>query len=50
MATLAPSILADAPIYGYVGPTGQVSLTNIPTNEPVTAIRRKAGITVVWRI
>ncbi len=42
MATSAPSILADAPIYGYVGPTGQVSLTNVPTDEPVTAIRRKA--------
>jgi hypothetical protein len=42
MATLAPFVLADAPVYGYVGPTGQVSLTNVPTDERVTAVRRKA--------
>jgi soluble lytic murein transglycosylase-like protein len=42
IATWAPSVLADAPVYGYVGPTGQVSLTNIPTNERITAVRRKA--------
>ena len=42
IATWAPSVLADAPVYGYVGPTGQVSLTNVPTNERITAVRRKA--------
>jgi Transglycosylase SLT domain len=42
MATWAPFVLADAPVYGYVGPTGQVSLTNVPTDERVTAVRRKA--------
>jgi len=42
MATWAPFVLADAPVYGYVSPTGQVSLTNAPTDERVTAVRRKA--------
>lgn len=42
MATWAPSILADAPVFGYVGPTGLVNLTKVPTDEPVTAVRRKA--------
>ena len=42
MATWAPFVLADAPVYGYIGPTGQVSLTNVPTDERVTAVRRKA--------
>jgi soluble lytic murein transglycosylase-like protein len=42
MATWAPFVLADATVYGYVGPTGQVSLTKVPTDERVTAVRRKA--------
>ena len=42
VANSAPTVLADAQIYEYVGPTGQVSLTNVPTNERVTAVRRKA--------
>jgi len=42
MATSAPSVLADALVYGYVGPTGLVNLTNVPTDEPVTIVRRKA--------
>ena len=42
MATSAPSVLADPQLYGYVGPTGLVSLTNVPTVKPVTAVRRKA--------
>ena len=42
MATSVPSVLADALVYGYVGPTGPVNLTNVPTDEPVTTVRRKA--------
>jgi hypothetical protein len=42
MATSAPAALADAPVYGYVGPVGLVSLTNVPADERVTAVRRKA--------
>jgi soluble lytic murein transglycosylase len=42
MATSAPSVLADAQVYGYVGPTGLASLTNVPTDERVTAVRPKA--------
>jgi soluble lytic murein transglycosylase-like protein len=42
MATLPPSVLADAQVYGYVGPMGLMSLTNIPTNERVGAVHRKA--------
>lgn len=42
IATWAPSVRADAPVYGYIGPTGQMSFTNVPTNVRVTAVRRKA--------
>lgn len=42
MATSAPSALADPQLYGDVDPTGLVSPTNVPTDEPVTAVRRKA--------
>ena len=42
MATSAPSVLADPQLYGYVGPTGLVSLTNVSTDERVTTVRRKA--------
>jgi soluble lytic murein transglycosylase-like protein len=42
MATSAPSILAEAQVYEYVGPTGLLSLTNVPTDEHLTAVRRKA--------
>ena len=50
IATWAPSVLADAPVYGYVGPTGQVRFTNVPTNVRITAVRPRPGITVVCRI
>ena len=42
MATSVPSILADAQVYGYVGPMGQMSFTNVSTYGHVTAVRRKA--------
>ena len=42
MATSTPFVLTDALVYGYVGPTGLVNLTNVQTDEPVTAVRRKA--------
>jgi soluble lytic murein transglycosylase-like protein len=42
MATSAPSVLADPQLYGDLDPTGLVSLTNVPTDEPVTAVRYKA--------
>jgi soluble lytic murein transglycosylase-like protein len=42
MATSAPSVLADAQLSGDVGPTGLVNLTKVPTDERVTAVRRKA--------
>jgi soluble lytic murein transglycosylase-like protein len=42
MANSAPTVLADAQVFEYVGPTGQVRLTNVPTNERDTAVRRKA--------
>jgi hypothetical protein len=42
MANSAPTALADGQVYEYVGSTGHGSLTNVPTNERVTAVRRKA--------
>ena len=42
LATSAPSVLADTQVYGYVGSTGLASLTNVPTDVRVTAVRRKA--------
>lgn len=42
MATSVPSILADAQVYGYFGPMGQISFTNVSTVERATAVRRKA--------
>ena len=42
MAASAPSVFVDALVYGYVGPTGLVNPTNVPTEKPVTAVRRKA--------
>ena len=42
MASWTALVLADALVDGYVGPTGMVNLTNVPTDEPVTAVRRKA--------
>ncbi|TMQ28348.1 MAG: lytic transglycosylase domain-containing protein [Nitrospirae bacterium] len=42
IANSAPIVLSDAQVYEYVGPTGQVSVTNVPTNERVTVVRRKA--------
>jgi hypothetical protein len=41
MTTWVPSVLADAQVYGYVGPTGLVSPTNVPTDERVAAVRHK---------
>ena len=45
MATSAPSILADAQVYGYVGPTGQMSLTNVSTDEQSRQFAARPGIT-----
>jgi hypothetical protein len=42
MATSAPSVLADPQLYGHVSHTGLVSLTTLPTDEPVRVVRRKA--------
>jgi soluble lytic murein transglycosylase-like protein len=42
MANSVSAGLAEIQVYGYVRPTGQVSLTNVPTNEHVAAIRGKA--------
>ena len=42
IANSAPTVLSDAQVYEYVGPTGQGSLMNVPTNERVAAVRRKA--------
>jgi soluble lytic murein transglycosylase len=42
MTTWVPSVLADAQVYGYVGPTGLVRPTNAPTDARVTAVRHKA--------
>jgi soluble lytic murein transglycosylase len=42
MATSAPSVLADPQLYGDLDPTGLVSLTNVPTDVPVTTVLYKA--------
>ena len=42
MATSAPSVLADSQLYGDLDPTGLVSLTNVPTDVPVTTVLYKA--------
>ncbi|MEP6958839.1 MAG: lytic transglycosylase domain-containing protein [Nitrospirota bacterium] len=42
LAISAPSVLIESLVYGYVRPTGLVNLTNVPTDEPVPAVRRKA--------
>ena len=42
IANLPSSVLAEVQVYEYVRPMGQVSLTIVPTNERVTAVRRKA--------
>ncbi len=41
-ATWAPSVLSDVQVFGYAGPTELVSPTNVSTDEPVVAVRRKA--------
>ena len=41
-ATFAPFVPADAQVYEYVGPAGLVIPTNVQTDVPVAAIRRKA--------
>jgi len=40
--TWTPSVLFDAQVHGSVGTTGLVSLTNVPTDEPVAAVLLKA--------
>ena len=42
MATSVPFVRADAPVSGYVGSKGLVSLTTVATGESVTAVRHKA--------
>jgi len=42
IANLPSSVLAEVQVYEYVRPMGQVSLTIVPTNERVAAVRRKA--------
>jgi soluble lytic murein transglycosylase-like protein len=42
MANSAPTVFADVQINEYVRSTGQMNLTNVTTNKPVTAVRRKA--------
>ena len=42
MVTSAPSVLADEPVFGYVGPTSSVDLGNRQTDDPVTVVGRKA--------
>lgn len=42
LATSAPSVLADPQLYGDIDPTGLVSLTHVPTDEPVAAVRYRA--------
>jgi soluble lytic murein transglycosylase len=42
LATSAPSVLADPQLYGDVNPTGLVSVTHVPTDEPVAAVRYRA--------
>ena len=42
VAASAPSVLADPQVYGYVGPMGLVSHSNILSDERTTAVRRKA--------
>jgi soluble lytic murein transglycosylase-like protein len=39
IATSTPSVLAEAQVYEYIGPVG---LIKVPTDERVTAVRRKA--------
>ena len=41
-ATWAPSVLSDVQVFGYAGPTELVSHTNVSTDEPAVAVRRKA--------
>lgn len=47
IANSAPAVLADALVNGYVGPTGLVNLTIVPTDERVTPVRRKAQYHIV---
>lgn len=42
MATSMSSVLAGAEVYGHAGPSGLVTLAKVPTDEPATAVRRKA--------
>ena len=42
LANSASAVHAEVQVYGYARPTGQVSLTNVPTNEHIAAIRGKA--------
>ena len=42
IANSLSTVLAEVQVYEYVRPMGQVSLTIVPTNEPVVAVLRKA--------
>ena len=43
LITHSPSaVFTEVQVYGYVRPTGQISLTSVPINERVAAVRRKA--------
>ncbi|MCE9536673.1 MAG: hypothetical protein K8R65_09735 [Nitrospirae bacterium] len=42
MVSSAPSVLADEPAFGYVGPANMVDLGNRQTDDSVTAVRHKA--------
>lgn len=41
MAISASLVLGDALVYGYVGPTDLVNVTNVPTDERAPAVRHK---------
>ncbi len=42
LVTSTPSVLADAQVYQYVGPKGEVSLTNVPADVRYTEVHAKA--------
>jgi soluble lytic murein transglycosylase len=42
MMSSAPSVLADEPVFGYVGSANVVDLGNRQTDDSVTAVRHKA--------
>lgn len=42
MMSSAPTVLADEPVFGYVGPANVADLGNRETDDSVTAVRHKA--------